>query len=400
MPTSHGLCAHFESTAFPRRKVLNSLIRSSSLLPHSVNMATSSAISLFLSLAILALLANHASAEEDIVEILSRKMKETPPEVTQVQRELFFSRQSDIVDCIKRETSDFSSMFDAIAYRDMILAEAGVSVEGLKEKYTWKDKKRFDETPENAAIMEVLGKRKAELEEVAQIVDACQEEVKGGRSAVGAGAMVGAIFARAMEGPIDPALTANWRQMSMTPSRAPSITPSKAPSMEPSEASAGPTQYPTYSYTTFPTFSPKRQFPIMIGVHTEFDIYILTSQGNNFLGGDSMYCVGLSLGASFGFQFGIVVVVSTWPPLEGKHDFAQMFGTDAGLIGSVGFQAGGFVEGGGFDDDYYYYGAGEQYGYGLPGGDCIGPFLFEFTIGAGLGLPSLEQSCCQFEWKN
>jgi hypothetical protein len=215
-----------------------------------------------------------------------------------------------------------------------------------------------------------------ELEEVAQIVEACQEEMAGGRSAVGAGAMVGALLGHALEGPNDPALTTNEKQSKQ------SASSSMPPSMSPSEASAQPTQYPT--------LAPKRQFPIMIGFHQEYD-YFFTLQGNTFVGGDSMWCCGLSL-PNPGFNFGIVVLVSTWPPLEGTHDFASMFGSDAGLIGSVGFMAGGFVGVGGYDDDDNY----SNYG----GRACIGPFLFEFTIGAGFGFPGVEQVYCGFEWKN
>jgi hypothetical protein len=289
------------------------------------------------------------ASPEDIYVALNQTLHETPPEVAQMQRELFFSQQGNIVACIKRELGDFNDMFDAVAYRDMIMAEAGVTVEGLKEKYSWRDRKRFDETPEHAAIMEVLAKRKVELEEVAQIVEACQEEMAGGRSAVGAGAMVGALLDHAMEGSIDPALTTNGEQSTDYPTPAPSVG--------------------------------KWKFPVWVGFHQEWEIYFLTCQANNFLGGDAMGCIGVSTGG-YGLEYSIVVLVSTWPPYTSKNTQATFFGTDAGLIGSVGFQAGGFTE-------------------QLDGGNstCNGPFLFEFTIGVGCSLPSIEPAvCCSFEW--
>jgi hypothetical protein len=74
--------------------------------------------------------------------------------------------------------------------------------------------------------------------------------------------------------------------------------------------------------------------------------------------------------------------VSTWPPLTSKHIFTSFLGTDAGLIGSIGFQVGAFTDS---DSDT------------CPG-LCIGPFLFEFTIGAGCSFPSIEVSTCAFKW--
>jgi hypothetical protein len=174
-------------------------------------------------------------ASEDIFVALNQTLQAMSSEVAHMQRELFFSHQGNIVACIKRELGDFNDMFDAIAYRDMIMAEAGITVEGLREKYSWRDRNRFDGTPEHASIMEVLAKRKAELEEVAQIVEACHEEVEGGRSAVGAGAMVGTLLALAMEAPIDRALTTNGEQTSEAPtiSMAPSLTPTNYPTYRP-----------------------------------------------------------------------------------------------------------------------------------------------------------------------
>jgi hypothetical protein len=300
---------------------------------------------------------------------LNKTLHEVPQEDVQKHRELFFFRDRAIKECIAREVLDFSDQFDPVAYRDMVLAEAGLTVEELIEAYK-ENKDTFQETPEHAAFMEAIEKRKAELEEVADIVEACQEEAEGGQSAVGAGAMVGARFAHAMEEPMNPVFMASQAD---SDTNAEQTAP--APTMKP-------TPYPTGDYSTSPTETPRLKFPIWLGAHmtvAPFFLPIFNLQFNVFLGGDVMACGALTT-APIGVDVGITVVVSLWPPNTGKHSGATMLGVEAGLLAPrVQYNTGYFS-----DAPFL----------------CNGPLLSQFIIGAGVTvLPAaVELNGCQWGW--
>jgi hypothetical protein len=278
---------------------------------------------------------------------------------TSHQRELFRLRDGALRDCIGREIVDFNDQFDPVAYRDLIFSEAGVTVEQLKELHK-KNKDTFQETPEYRALIGAVENRKTELQELSQIVEACQEEVEGARSAVGAGAMVGALLARAMEGPIDGALTSNGEQIKDSPAPAP-------------------TDVPIIRSTTSPTFStvdfPWR-FPIQVGIHLEIEYGVVSLTRSSFVGGGKMFCLSGVFLSPFGAEASIVVIVYAGIPNVDTTILALMLGIDAGFGINVGVAA------------------------GLADGCFSWPTFpfFEFTIGAGINLLSIEPSLCKICW--
>jgi hypothetical protein len=183
--------------------------------------------------------------------------------------------------------------------------------------------------------------------------------------------MVGSLLDRAMKGPIDPGLTTNGEQTTDLTTISSSILHSAAP--------IATSAYQRQSGTASPT-KPKRKFPIWVGLGGQLAFFWLfvSLQVNVFLGGDGMFCTAFNT-APCGSDFGIVVLVSTWPPLTSRHNASVMLGIDGGYAGHVGFRAGAFGE------------------YDKPQG-CCGPALFEFRIGTGLSLPGAELAVCQFFW--
>jgi hypothetical protein len=265
--------------------------------------------------------------------------------------------------CIAREPAEFNEMFDAIAYRDMVISDSGMDVHQLR-KAKKEAGDEFNQTPEYMALMAALEKHSDELKQVEQIISACQYEANGGNSAVGAGALVGARFAQALV----PEQTSDPPSVSMSPSSTPSSIPSFVPTPAPQF-----TDYPTYIYPTWSPTGSGAGTPIFIGVHFEASLFLEVSDAF-FITGAERRCLGLTTG--LGGDVSLIVMISTTPNLY-KYPCSQMVGIDAGLGASVGAASGAFSN--------YYYG-------------FDGPPVFQVTIGVGAGF-SVDLSGCRHFWR-
>lgn len=305
-------------------------------------------------------------------------------------RELFLKTRSQR-NCISREILEFSDQFDALEFRDLIFEDAGVGVEELKQAQ--KESEKFSESPAFLAVMDAIEKHGEVLKQVDQIYYACQEEVEGGTSAVGAGVTVGKIFARALERANSRALAKDNQEadtdaptaspsLSSNPSAAPSLStsPSAAPSLSqvptvaPSVAKPDYTPWPSYDYD-YPTSTweptPSGTDIIFLGFHMEASLFLEFNQAW-FTNGARRNCLGLTTG--IGGDVSIIIMLTTSSDVV-QYPCSTMVGIDAGLGAAVGAAAGSF------------------------GGilDFGGPPVFQVTLGAGLGL-SVDISSCTHWW--
>lgn len=103
--------------------------------------------------------------------------------------------------CIARELIDFHDHFDAVEYRNKVLADAGITQEDVREakQEYGRDVDDLTQSTVVQALTQSIQRHSGELEQVQHIIKACEVEAAGGASAAGIGTEIGMMFAASLQ---------------------------------------------------------------------------------------------------------------------------------------------------------------------------------------------------------